>query len=135
MKYTIIILLIIFMIFASAWYVFKKISKTPTGEKIGQTVEDITGIGLIEKKKTQIDPSLAKIKATELCRAKKIEGINFSQGPCLSNDLMPDWVADIAHNPRQPIDNEPENQCSAFREGKAHHFVELNENCEVIKVY
>ena len=59
----------------------------------------------------------------------------MSNGPCLSNELMPDWVADIAHDPRLPVDNLPENQCSAFRDGKAEHFVELDVNGEVIKVY
>jgi len=31
------------------------------------------------------------------------------------------------------VDNKPENQCSAFREGKAKHFVEVNTSCELIR--
>jgi len=58
---------------------------------------------------------------------------NYSNGPCLSNEIMPDWVCDVAHNPRQGVDNQPENQCSSFREGKAHHFVEVDENCLLIR--
>ena len=60
-------------------------------------------------------------------------GADLSNGPCLSNNLMSDWVADIAHNPRTEVDDQPENQCSAYREGKAHHFVELDTNGQFIR--
>ena len=53
-------------------------------------------------------------------------GVDFSSGPCLTNALMPGWVADIAHNPRIAIDNLPENQCQVYLEGRAAHFVELD---------
>ncbi len=53
-------------------------------------------------------------------------GQNFSNGPCLSDALMPGWVLDIVHNPRQRIDDLPENQCPAYVEGRAKHFVELD---------
>lgn len=59
---------------------------------------------------------------------------DLSKGPCLTNALMPSWVADLAHNPREPVDNLPENQCKAFIEGSAKHFVELDLNGNVIKV-
>ncbi len=61
-------------------------------------------------------------------------GTDFSPGPCLSNALLPDWVLDIAHNPRLTIDDLVDNQCSALKEGKAHHFVELDPNGKLIKV-
>jgi len=51
------------------------------------------------------------------------------------NEVISDWVCDIVHNPRQEVDNRVENQCSAFRENKAHHFVELDQNGEIIKTY
>jgi hypothetical protein len=56
-------------------------------------------------------------------------------GPCVSESLpgLPDWVADIAHNPRLPLDDQPANQCQRFRSGQAHHFVELDENGELIR--
>ncbi len=59
---------------------------------------------------------------------------DLSNGPCLSNALMPGWVADIAHNPRQEVDNLPENQCSNFLEGQAQHFVELDLEGNLIRV-
>ena len=65
---------------------------------------------------------------------KKQFGIDFSSGPCLTNDLLPGWVADIAHNPRQAVDDLPENQCKAYIEGRAKHFVELDPEGHVIKV-
>lgn len=48
-------------------------------------------------------------------------------GPCIAEKLpgLPDWVADVAHDPREDIDDEPENQCRRYREGEASHFVEL----------
>jgi hypothetical protein len=78
-------------------------------------------------------------KAAELCikecRDRLDKGEDFSRGPCLSSQIIPDWVCDIAHNPRRDIDNQPENQCSAFRERTALHFVELDENCSLIRIY
>jgi hypothetical protein len=54
-------------------------------------------------------------------------GVDFANGPCISERMpqMPDWVVDVAHDPRQPVDDEPANQCASFREGRTHHFVEL----------
>lgn len=57
---------------------------------------------------------------------KKTRGEDFSNGSCLSNALMPGWVVDIVHQPRKAIDDLLENQCSAYLEGSAKHFVELD---------
>lgn len=56
----------------------------------------------------------------------KLKGVDFAEGPCLSNALMEGWVLDIVHNPRQTVDDLPQNQCSAILEGRARHFVELD---------
>ncbi len=64
---------------------------------------------------------------------RKSQNADFTSGPCLSNALIPDWVLDIAHSPRQPIDDRPANQCSALLEGKAHHFVELDPDGNLIR--
>ena len=76
--------------------------------------------------KLQADKNLATAAAKELWRSMLTQGTDLSQGPCLSNNLIPGWVADIAHNPRIPNDDMPENQCSAYREGQAKHFIELD---------
>jgi len=60
--------------------------------------------------------------------------IDFTNGPCLTNDLMPDWVVDIVHTPRGAIDDLSQNQCSAYLEGRAYHFVELDLNGNLVRV-
>jgi len=71
-----------------------------------------------------------------LCRAELEKGADLSAGPCLGNPIVgyTDWVCDVAHSPRGDVDNLPENQCSAFRQGIAKHFIEVGTDCGVIKV-
>lgn len=69
-------------------------------------------------------------KAYASARAR---GVDFADGPCLGI-VQEGWVADVAHDPRQPIDDRPENQCEAYRAGKADHFVELDPAGNVIRV-
>jgi hypothetical protein len=66
--------------------------------------------------------------------AKKA-GSDLSKGPCLAEKLpgLPDWVVDVAHDPRQPVDDEPANQCARYRSGAAHHFVEIDPNGKLIR--
>jgi len=77
----------------------------------------------------------AVAQCVSICTSAKLNGTDMSNGPCLAQNYVDDWVCDVAHLPRQPCDNLPENQCQAYRDGNAHHFVEVNEGCEVIKVY
>lgn len=101
------------------------------------TTDAATGLGAVQTKLEQVDPKLAAVKCQELCRAELVKGADFSAGPCLGNPIagIPTWVCDVAHAPRQAVDNRSENQCSAFREGSAKHFVEVDEDCNVIKTY
>lgn len=91
------------------------------------------------QQKTAPEQVPATEKATSLCvnlcKSELSKGTDLSNGPCLSNEIIPDWVCDVAHSPRQAIDNMPENQCSGFREGTAHHFVEIDTSCNLIKTY
>lgn len=57
---------------------------------------------------------------------------DLSDGPCLSNEVIEDWVCDVAHNPRQEIDNKKENQCKEYAKS-ASHFVELDSDCKLIR--
>lgn len=107
----------------------------------------ISGCSLITSEnpitvKQQSESDIALINAQTVYHEAKLNGTDLSAGPCLSNHLQGDparpetvWVLDIAHNPRQAIDDLPANQCSAFREGKAKHFIELDENGQAIKTY
>jgi hypothetical protein len=66
----------------------------------------------------------------------KVDGTNLNRGPCIAEQLpgMSDWVADVAHDPRQPVDDVPANQCRRYRDGHAHHFVELDTSGHLIRV-
>lgn len=64
---------------------------------------------------------------------KKIKK-DISDGPCLSNDLMDDWVADLVHEPRILEDDLIENQCAAFIDGTATHFVEVDLKGNIVRV-
>jgi hypothetical protein len=90
--------------------------------------------------KADLEKQVAIGKAMEVYQAAKEKGEDLSQGPCLSNELYGNskypetmWVLDIAHSPQQAVDDLPQNQCGAFREGKAKHFVELDPDGEVIR--
>ncbi len=79
--------------------------------------------------KKEIDTAVNQAKL--LYSIKK--GEDISTGPCLSDALMPNWVLDIAHSPRQSIDDLPENQCPSYREGRSKHFVELDIDGNLIR--
>jgi hypothetical protein len=65
----------------------------------------------------------------------KQNGTDFSAGPCIAEHLpgLPDWVVDVAHDPRQAVDDQPANQCARARSGEASHFVELDPNGKLIR--
>jgi thioredoxin-related protein len=78
---------------------------------------------------TQENDNIIK-KCIDLCKQQKID---LNNGPCLSNEIEQGWVCDVAHSPRQNIDNLQENQCRSFREGKTNHFIEVTPSCEFIR--
>lgn len=82
----------------------------------------------------QLDPRyLSSAKSQFQMYQTKIK-MDYSTGPCLGTlPLDDDWVIDIAHNPRQAIDDEPANQCAAYREGNARHFIELDPSGNLIQ--
>ncbi len=84
-----------------------------------------------------VSSSAGASQASSACQAKCIQlvssNMDFSNGPCIDDSIAPDWVCDMAHGPRQPVDDDPANQCPSF--GKtAHHFVEVTENCRIIRI-
>jgi hypothetical protein len=74
-------------------------------------------------------------EAMQAYREAKASGTDLKRGPCIAEQLpeLRDWVADVAHDPRQPVDDQPANQCRRFREGEAHHFVELDPSGHLIR--
>lgn len=133
MKILIALVLTLFVGAGVVW--FSQNQQKETGEKPLETVDVLTGLKALDIKTRTIDPELAVAKAKEAYRDQQVQGVDFSNGPCLSNELFDDWVADIAHSPRIEIDDLPENQCSAFREGRSRHFVELDLQGNLIQVY
>ena len=72
-------------------------------------------------------------QAQYLYRQEKAKARDFSNGPCLSDALLPNWVLDIAHHPRLPADDLPQNMCPGYIEGRALHFVELDPEGNLIR--
>ena len=82
------------------------------------------------------DEKLGAVDAAREVYAEDGEGHDLSSGPCLANPLdgpYENWVVDIVHQPREAADDEAENQCSAFRDGDAEHFVELDEYGHLVR--
>jgi hypothetical protein len=84
---------------------------------------------------TTADRAHAIAAAKRAYASAKRRGESLAHGPCIAERLpgLGDWVADIAHDPRQPADDLPRNQCARFRAGQAHHFVELAPDGRVIR--
>lgn len=130
-KLLIVIFLIIFtIIFALAFlFLAQKTVKAPTKS------EESTKSAL----NTKPSPSSPNFTGNEdafknalnLYIQKKKEGLDMTNGPCLGK-VADDWVLDIAHNPRQPIDDLPQNQCADYTNGKAHHYIELDPDGKLI---
>jgi hypothetical protein len=82
---------------------------------------------------SQEDKDKAIAAAKFIYAGKAKEGL--SAGPCLSEAIpgLSDWVVDIAHDPRQAVDDQPANQCQSYRDGETHHFVELTPEGQLIR--
>ncbi|MFZ6036529.1 MAG: hypothetical protein ACOYUK_05315 [Patescibacteria group bacterium] len=129
-KYIIIIIIIIAALGAGVYFMLATRSGTEDDSVNGAEV--LSGAADVQLK-TQADRDLAVAKAYELYRQAIIDDIDLSDGPCLSNQAIEDWVVDVAHDPRQDVDNDPANQCSGFRSGAAKHFVELDPQGNLIR--
>jgi hypothetical protein len=77
------------------------------------------------------DKAIAAAKFIYAGKAKE----DLSSGPCLSQSIpgLSDWAVDIAHDPREAVDDQPANQCQSFRDGDTHHFVELTPDGRLIR--
>jgi hypothetical protein len=84
---------------------------------------------------SQSEKDKAVAAARDAYASAKQKGTDFRRGPCIAERLpgLPDWVADVAHDPRQPVDDQSANQCARYLSGAAHHFVELDPNGKLIR--
>ncbi|MBI2445635.1 eight-cysteine-cluster domain-containing protein [Candidatus Micrarchaeota archaeon] len=74
----------------------------------------------------------AEFNCVQSCREARARGTDLSAGPCLSNAAAPGWVCDVAHSPRQAVDDLDANTCPAFGVS-ARHFVEVDQDCQIIQ--
>ncbi|MFB6217176.1 MAG: hypothetical protein ABEJ72_09500 [Candidatus Aenigmatarchaeota archaeon] len=75
-----------------------------------------------------------KKKCIEACEKALQNGRNLSRGPCLLDPVEnSNWVCDVAHDPRKPVDNQRENQCDAWHNGTADRFIEVTPDCDFIR--
>lgn len=80
------------------------------------------------------EADIAVNQAQHFYRLRKERGEFLGSGPCLADPLMKDWVTDIVHNPRQPVDDLPHNQCQSYTEKRSKHIVELDTEGNVVRV-
>jgi len=92
-------------------------------------MEEKTFGGNINDSLNEVD---AKTACIQRCIMQLTSHVDLNNGPCISNEITKDWVCDVAHNPRLPVDDDPANQCSEFGKS-AHHFVEVDPNCNFIR--
>jgi len=90
--------------------------------------------GCIKSDDTEFLKQAAVDSCISICNSVK-DKQDLSNGPCIGNPIPEHsgWICDVAHSPRQPVDDQPENQCSAFRSGQAKAFVEVDVNCNLIR--
>lgn len=117
----VLIALVVFIIAAAGLYAFQKKPQDQIPIQTTQTTSD------------SLEGNDEAFKnALNLYSKKKSEGLDMSNGPCLGI-IADDWVLDIAHNPRQSVDDREENQCEEFKAGTAHHFIELDTEGKLIR--
>ncbi|MDP3964174.1 MAG: hypothetical protein Q8Q20_00745 [bacterium] len=81
----------------------------------------------------EVEETEAVAACQELCEIRLVQGEDLSPGPCLDEAVIPNWVCDVAHSPRKSVDDDPVNQCGSFRNKRAAHYIELDENCDLIR--
>jgi hypothetical protein len=84
---------------------------------------------------SQSDKDKAVAEAKAAFTQAQASGDDLGVGPCIAQQLpgLADWAADVAHDPRQPVDDQPANQCRSYRDGQTHHFVELTPDGRLIR--
>ena len=84
---------------------------------------------------SQSDNDKAVAAAQSAFKRAEAGGQDLSDGPCIAEQLpgLSDWAVDIAHDPRQAVDDQPANQCQSYRNGQTHHFVELTPEGQLIR--
>lgn len=82
---------------------------------------------------TPSDEDIAIEKAKKLFKERKLAGVSMADGPCLSEEIIPDWSVDVVYYPRVDTDDDGQNQCQLYLEGKTQHIVELDQDGNLIR--
>jgi hypothetical protein len=69
--------------------------------------------------------------AIELYNKARDEGAVFNS-QCLG--ACGDYAVDVVHVPRNDVDNLVENQCADYTTGKLKHFIELDNDGEIVRI-
>lgn len=120
-----------FKLFLTAFSVIVLVSAFTIAVNAPKIGDEVTAKTYRPGSRPEIDQAINQARVV-FAEYKRL-GWDFSKGPCLSNALLPGWVLDIAHSPREAIDDLVENQCLAFREGSARHFVEMDQEGRLIR--
>jgi len=93
----------------------------------------LAGCSLLSSNSQPVESPIVQT-CIQACETALQENHDLSAGPCLLDPETdnPDWVCDVAHQPRQSSDNLLENRCASFAAGRAHHFVEVTPACQLI---
>lgn len=118
-----ILILIIAILFYTGFKSLQRVNNLPK--------TDLTEVNLDQK--MLMEDIMKEAKA--VLDQKITDDEDLSSGPCLLNPstIDKDWVVDIAHNPRTPEDDKPENQCSSYLEKQSSHFIEVDESGNLIR--
>lgn len=101
---------------SGSWWILRTSSSEEKMPMVESTLDDVVSYG------------------QNLLGHHRSSGMDLDNGPCLDNaKRFPDWAIDVAHSPRQPVDDLPENQCAAYRDGSAKHFLELSPDGALIR--
>lgn len=77
---------------------------------------------------------VAKALCVRECISRLSTGEDLRLGPCLSDAIAPGWACDIAHDPREPVDDRAPFSCPVTTSGKPYRLVELDGTCGVLNV-
>lgn len=131
MKKTYLILIII-MILVVAWFFVRFI----LGGSEDSWIKDEKGMWVKHGAPAETPDYIAEQQeaiecALSLYKQKKNSGMNFLS-QCLG--ACKNYAVDIVHVPRNNEDNLVENQCSDYRQGKVHKFIELDKLGEIVRI-
>ena len=123
--------LIIILVFIFIFIIFR-----PKGE--GLWIKDSRGVWVKQGNPAETpDYVLEQQKiidaAMSLYDERKLEGMQF-KSQCLGTLEEFGYVVDIVHVPRSEEDNNPENQCEDYRQGRANHFIELDKDGNIVRI-